>query len=100
MEPGFRPDSVGLLGLDYCHAHSGIILLSQDEVEGFVFGRGVELVPLWTVLVLDHEGLALDLFHSFLQRIGLGNPTGFPAGVFTATLQDYFRSLARFVVAY
>ncbi len=98
-EPGFRPVSLWLLGLDYCHTHAGVTLLLYYKVKGLCFGRGVVLVPLRTVLVLDHEGLALDLFHRFSPE-SLGNPAGFPAGVFTATLQDYFRSLAWFVATY
>ena len=77
-EPGFRPVSLWLLGLDYCHTHAGVTLLLYYKVKGPCFGRGVVLVPLRTVLVLDHEGLALDLFHSFLQRIRLGDPDRFP----------------------
>ena len=72
--------SLWLLGLDYRYAHLRIVGLAGDELEGFVLGGCVILIPLGTVLVLDHEGLALDLFHFNLQKIGLGNPTRLAPG--------------------
>ena len=74
----FARSPFGLLGLDYCHTHAGVTLLFNYKVKGLCFGCGVVLIPLWTVLVLHHEGLAFDLFHSFLQRIRLGDPDRFP----------------------
>lgn len=61
--------SLWLLGLDYRYAHLRIVGLAGDELEGFVLGGCVILIPLGTVLVLDHEGLAFDLFHVYLQKI-------------------------------